>query len=782
MLSLKYNFNRLEVAVFIENFSNKQNIKREDALPSSDTSELFADPFADPLTSDPMSEDPLFKETTPKGMKEKTRGHDKVTVADVDGDGREDLIFSRSADPKSKDEALRHAHHVVYRNTEEGLVDYTKESGLENLPADQLLFGDLDGDGDQDVVGLQRNINNPDPDPDGEGTLRHTVYEQGLEEATDGTAATWTANNDLLKGVENLPMFPAISGRLRDLDNDSHPDLILGTSTASGTRDEFEQAGFPNLDQALLKEEAPPIAPTQEYLDGLSEEEKKQALDDHNAIEAAWASREEERKKKLEAHRKEGLGLDSPVLLALSSGGVMGMGKGSTHYDATMTDLGGQPGPEVLTGSYGVSSEDRGHNEVLSGNGTDQTESAGELAAGKKGNPVNPKSKGKSEPTSTNPIVGGNTMSLALADMDNDGDMDIIEANISHRSEFPTVESYRKRLERAGDTRTDEQWEEAWKKSSHDRRWADPSRLLLNQTDDAAREAEAEASQLEAEAVRLETLATSAEGEAREAEEAAEAATDTDEHANLLTRAQAARTDATTARTDAQAARTKATEARSRATEARKQIDGPEFADVSEDWGLPYAEGDIMANAADLDNDGRQDILMGQTSKYEHGEGGIQLYLQDEPGLLTQQTDEQSGLGSTTESGHVLLDLDNDGDLDLVSVGPDGGQVFNNEKGQDNNWIAIQVQGPFGGVSADAFGARVTLSVGDLKLTREVEGGGHDGQSDTRWLHFGLGKATTIDKVEIEILSGSSPKVEMPTSQLQIGKRNQISATGVKVL
>lgn len=716
------------------------------------------DPLSDPL-SDPMGSDPLFKEQAVDGMSERTKGHDRVTVADVDGDGREDVVFSRSADPNAKDESLRHAHHVVYRNTEEGLVDYTEQSGIENLPADQLLFGDLDNDGDQDIVGLQRSINNPDAD--GEGFLKHTVFEQGTEDSQ----ATWTANNDLLKGIETVPTFPAISGRLRDVDGDGRPDLIMGTSAASGTREDMEKAGFPNLDKALLKEEPAPAAPTAEELEGLDEAERQKRQAQHEADLKAWEARETDRKAKLEKHQKQTVGAEGPVMLVTGTRSYPFSAR-STHYDATVTDLGGKPrdGAEVLTGSYGVSSKDKGHNQLLSRRG-DLTAGAGDLAASAKGNPVNPKSKGKTEPTSGGPVVGGNTMSLATADMDNDGDMDIIEANISHRSEFTTLAAYRKAMESRGQKHKDDAaWKKAWEESSHDRRWADPSRLLLNTTGDAASEAEAEATRLEASAAALEKEATAAESDAKAAE-------GTDEHAALLATAQTKRAAATAARADA-------TAARAAATEARKAVASPTFEDASEDWGLPYAEGDIQANAADLDNDGRQDIIMGQTAKYGHGEGGVKVYLQAEAGTLTEQTDDQSGLGATTEAGHVLLDLDNDGDLDMVTSGPDGGKVFTNQKGQDNNWIAIQVVGGQEGISVDAFGARITLTVGKLKLTREVEGGGHDGQSDTRWLHFGLGKADHIDKIEFETLSGEKQKGTLPVDAFQLNKRHQVSADG----
>jgi hypothetical protein len=60
----------------------------------------------------------------------------------------------------------------------------------------------------------------------------------------------------------------------------------------------------------------------------------------------------------------------------------------------------------------------------------------------------------------------------------------------------------------------------------------------------------------------------------------------------------------------------------------------------------------------------------------------------------------------------------------------------------------------------DAIGARVTVRVGDHRQTQEVRsGGGYISQSDFR-LHFGLGKATKADAIEIRWPSGIEQRLE----------------------
>lgn len=586
--------------------------------------ERRADHLRDPLASTGDS-DPLFKENTPEGLLEATQGHSLMTVADVDGDGLEDLVFSRPANPAAKDEELRAAHHVVYRNTPEGLVDYTKDSGLENLPADQLLFGDMDNDGDQDVVGLQRRMDNRGEDGE---LLKHQVFARGEQ---DGKA-TYTPDTELLPSLSEAPFSrPAISGRLSDLDGDGKLDLMLGSNYASASL-------------GLLKEAGVPVGP--------------------------------------DADPKQQATLPGAAEFFGSAGGRQTLAN-SQHYDVLATDLGGAAGAEVLLGNYGVSGQDKGRNALLGAKGP-LTDQAGTLAGSAGGNPVNPKSKGKEEAGEA--PIGGNTMAYAVGDLDNDGDMDLVEANISHRSEIPA--SYYR--ERFNEKATDEEIEA----TNKPRRWADPSRILLNGGGSAT---------------------------------------------------------------------------------------SPSFEDASQAWGLPYAEGEVTTNIADLDNDGRQDVLMGQIPKYGHGEGGMKVNAQTSPGKLKLLNEEESGLGQTTGGMHSLIDLDGDGDLDMVTVGAEGAQVFNNEKGQDKNWIAVRLQGPFDGQTRDAVGARLTLVVGGQSLTREVEIGGHDGQTDTRWLYFGLGDAESIDKVLLEVAPGRAPAVELGHT-LTVGKRNVLSEAGVELL
>ena len=162
---------------------------------------------------------------------------------------------------------------------------------------------------------------------------------------------------------------------------------------------------------------------------------------------------------------------------------------------------------------------------------------------------------------------------------------------------------------------------------------------------------------------------------------------------------------------------------------------------------------------------------MGRMSKYKRSgsPGGLAVFLQDGSGKLVEQAPDASGIDLDDGSRYSLLDVDRDGDLDVIAMTPDGARVLKNTKGQDNNWVMIDVLGDMDGVAADALGTRIELVIGDQHITREVQGGGHDGMSHTRSLHFGLGDAEAVDEVIVtwpngnkQTLPGSSVLLKTP--------------------
>jgi hypothetical protein len=117
---------------------------------------------------------------------------------------------------------------------------------------------------------------------------------------------------------------------------------------------------------------------------------------------------------------------------------------------------------------------------------------------------------------------------------------------------------------------------------------------------------------------------------------------------------------------------------------------------------------------------------------------------------------EQSGTGITdrrSSRGVAVGDIDNDGAVEvLVNNQGERPSLLRLESKPPGNWVLLRLVGTRSNRSA--IGARVRLTAGGTTQTEEVRSGsGYISQSDLR-LHFGLGSATVIDKVEILWPSG----------------------------
>jgi len=175
---------------------------------------------------------------------------------------------------------------------------------------------------------------------------------------------------------------------------------------------------------------------------------------------------------------------------------------------------------------------------------------------------------------------------------------------------------------------------------------------------------------------------------------------------------------------------------------------------------LPYNEGDVDLSLVDFDNDGRMDIALSRTDKYEAGyttenqKGWFGLMHQQPDGMFeildrsVGLTDEDHGPGMKGAQNHVWSDIDRDGDLDLLIGARDqgGGRanlLFRNDLGSKHHWLALSVEGDGVHINRDAIGARVTLTYADGRSqTREVKASrGTYNSMDTRVLQFGLGEA-----------------------------------------
>ena len=109
--------------------------------------------------------------------------------------------------------------------------------------------------------------------------------------------------------------------------------------------------------------------------------------------------------------------------------------------------------------------------------------------------------------------------------------------------------------------------------------------------------------------------------------------------------------------------------------------------------------------------------------------------------------------------GLAIADFDNDGDLDVyISNQGQDGSFYRNDIVNKSHWLQIELEAK--NCNRNAIGARVTVACGDLKQIRELDGGNGDHSQCPHRLHFGLGEQQKIDYVEIRWPTGYVEKFE----------------------
>jgi hypothetical protein len=172
-------------------------------------------------------------------------------------------------------------------------------------------------------------------------------------------------------------------------------------------------------------------------------------------------------------------------------------------------------------------------------------------------------------------------------------------------------------------------------------------------------------------------------------------------------------------------------------------------------WGVSFV---------DLDNDGWLDLFLVNGHVYpeverlktEAGYKQRKVVYHNLGNGRFQDVSERLGPPITTPAagrGAAFADLDNDGDIDVivnnVNAAPD---LLRLDSPRAAHWITLALVGTRSNRSA--IGARVRVVSGNVVQVAEVRGGGsYYAQNDLR-VHFGIGQASGVDRVEVRWPNG----------------------------
>ena len=203
---------------------------------------------------------------------------------------------------------------------------------------------------------------------------------------------------------------------------------------------------------------------------------------------------------------------------------------------------------------------------------------------------------------------------------------------------------------------------------------------------------------------------------------------------------------------------------------------GGNFSDVTYQAGLADPTVPFLSWGAgflDFDNDGLLDIFIAnghvypEVDKQDWGTTWAerpQLF-RNLDGAKFKEVPPATGSGLAdviTARGAAFGDLFNDGHIDVVINNIDSTPtLLRNVVKNGNHWLTLRL---IGGPRSphDAIGAKVFLTTGGIRQRADVfSGGSYSSSSDPR-VHFGLGAATRVDKLEIHWPSGLKQQVTVP--------------------
>jgi uncharacterized membrane protein YraQ (UPF0718 family) len=184
---------------------------------------------------------------------------------------------------------------------------------------------------------------------------------------------------------------------------------------------------------------------------------------------------------------------------------------------------------------------------------------------------------------------------------------------------------------------------------------------------------------------------------------------------------------------------------------------GP-FLDLAEAMNVHLTGWSWSARFADLDQDGWQDLYVVNGSMGSLRDSN--LFLRNESGRrFVEQTESAGLLDYTTTGAFVYIDVDGDGDLDILSINEMAQVRFFRNTGPSGRSIAFELDDHRG--NRFGLGSKITITTTEgSKQMREIQAGGGFLSSNAPIAHFGLGIAQEVSIVEVRWSTGEISRIE----------------------
>lgn len=198
------------------------------------------------------------------------------------------------------------------------------------------------------------------------------------------------------------------------------------------------------------------------------------------------------------------------------------------------------------------------------------------------------------------------------------------------------------------------------------------------------------------------------------------------------------------------------------------------YKDLAPELGIDKTGWSWTGKFADLDLDGYQDLLVTNGFFLSLARAGVTI----EANYLFKNNQGESFTNVTTESGllnywptnaYTYIDIDNDGDLDIITMPtyllP---EIYINQT-EENEAISVELNDKKGNYFG--IGSKVIIHYGGeqkLHQMREIQAGGGFKSFDAPIAYFGLNKSTSIDSLEVIWAGGTKTLISTP---LQAGAK-----------